>query len=161
MPVRPETQQRIQTAQQLARQGHTTYAIATSLGIAPSTAARYLRDPDGHEARAGMHALRGTCTDCGQPTSGTASGTPRTLCTHCKGRLIRRWDKPTIHIKIRDWTKRYGRPPTATDWNSTRAHTNGGQALDRWNSDTWPPAATVTRIYGRFGVAIALGENTT
>jgi ribosomal protein L34E len=103
--------------QQLARQGHTAREIATALGVAGSTAARYVRDPDGHEARARKHALHDVCTDCGRPTRGTASGTPRTLCTTAKAGSSAAGTNPPSPPKSMtgpDATDDRQQPPTGT-----------------------------------------------
>jgi len=51
---------------------------------------------------------------------------------------------------VREWTDRYGTPPRTSDWNSTRAHHRGGEALSRRQTRDRPPAS----IDARFDLAV-------
>lgn len=53
-----------------------------------------------------------------------------------------------------EWWRRYGDWPRSSDWHATRARELGGTAWARWSSEPWPPASTVTRVFGRFSLGI-------
>jgi hypothetical protein len=56
---------------------------------------------------------------------------------------------------MRDWQRRYGRPPSSTDWSRTLARRRVGQALKRLEVRDWPSPSTVTDLYGSWAAARA------
>ena len=75
-------------------------------------------------------------------------------CRRCAGAGSRKWDRQKVVTSILEWRRRYGRWPTSSDWHATRARERGGTAWARWSSGNWPPASTVTRVFGRFSLAL-------
>lgn len=72
------------------------------------------------------------------------------MCPTCRAELSRRWTCELIELRVQQWHARYNEWPRASDWHSTRARRRGGEALRRWSEGIWPPASTVTRLFGRF-----------
>ena len=56
---------------------------------------------------------------------------------------------------MRAWHARYGSPPTSYDWSQTHARHRGGDALERLEDGAWPPASTVSDMYGTWAAARA------
>jgi hypothetical protein len=56
---------------------------------------------------------------------------------------------------MRAWQKRFGRLPSSYDWSQTHARRRDGEALKRLEDGTWPPASTVSDIYGTWAAARA------
>jgi hypothetical protein len=130
--------QRVQLAQAL--RGRMARAeIAARLEVAPATVSDYLRNPDGDQRQQRRRDSAPLCEACrSRPTSNG-----RTLCGACK-----LWTPSQVLAKWRTWTERYGAPPSSYDWNATHAHRRGGVALERFNSEAWPTAAVVRRLFG-------------
>ncbi len=56
---------------------------------------------------------------------------------------------------MRAWQARYGRPPSSYDWSRTHASRRGHEALGRLHDGEWPPASTVSEVYGSWVVVRA------
>ena len=56
---------------------------------------------------------------------------------------------------MRAWRARYGSPPTSYDWSHLTREQAGPDALDRLKDAEWPPASTVTEVYGSWAAACA------
>jgi hypothetical protein len=56
---------------------------------------------------------------------------------------------------IREWTKRYGEPPTIADWEPSRARRAGHDwRVERYRRGDWPSARSVRNHFGSFSRAI-------
>jgi IS30 family transposase len=69
--------EKVAKAQELRRSGLKLREIGEQMGAAVSTVDGWLNDSDGSRLRARKASYRGTCEDCGGPTSGTSSGVAR------------------------------------------------------------------------------------
>lgn len=66
------------------------------------------------------------------------------------------WTRERIIEAIRDWQRRYGAPPVATDWNPSSARRLGRhEKVERFESGLWPYLTTVNREFGRWKNALA------
>lgn len=60
-----------------------------------------------------------------------------------------------VLVAIREWTARYGEPPTLADWDGVRARRLRQEwRVARYRSGDWPSLATVIYHYGSLGAAI-------
>ena len=149
-------------AAQLARhyrdsEGLSIREIARRLGRAEATVKAYLYDPTGEKARAVKAGYRGTCRGCGTPTSARGGkGDAYEYCHRCRPRGSERcWTREQVRDAMRAWQTRYGSPPSSYDWSSFHAGRSGGQSLERLRDGRWPPASTVTDLYGSWATARA------
>jgi hypothetical protein len=56
---------------------------------------------------------------------------------------------------IVEWTRRYGQPPSQTDWDPYRARRLGQDwRVVRYRADDWPSLNTVIRHFGSLGAAV-------
>jgi hypothetical protein len=102
---------------ELRERGLTTAEVAAELGLGHSTVRNYLWDPDGSKDRARKDSYRGTCEDCGKPTTGSDGPAlaPR-LCAPCSAKDQKIWTRDTVIAAIQRFAFEHGRPPTAEDW---------------------------------------------
>jgi Homing endonuclease associated repeat len=117
MSVRLE---RAQEAARLRAQGLLGREIAERMGVSRTYAHELLADPTGAASRARKDSYRGTCVDCGGPTSGGdgPSKTPA-RCAACAARHQhenRRWTREAIIEAIQLLATENGRPPLASEW---------------------------------------------
>ena len=56
---------------------------------------------------------------------------------------------------MRAWRARYGSPPSSYDWSLSHASRRGPDALGRLQDAEWPPASTVSEVYGGWAAARA------
>jgi hypothetical protein len=57
---------------------------------------------------------------------------------------------------IREWTRRYGEPPTMADWEPSRARRSGQSwRIERYRRGDWPSARSVRNHFGNFTGAVA------
>jgi hypothetical protein len=89
-------EQRVAVAQRLRPQGLTLREIGGVLGVAPNTVGDWLNDPDGSRLKERKESYRGTCVDCGGPTTG---GLGRGA--HAPLRCHRCWGKATAERRQR------------------------------------------------------------
>jgi hypothetical protein len=56
---------------------------------------------------------------------------------------------------IREWTRRYGDPPTMADWEPSRARRSGQHwRVERYRRGDWPSARSVRNHFGSFTAAV-------
>jgi hypothetical protein len=66
-----------------------------------------------------------------------------------------RWTRDSVLAAIREWARRYGEPPAATDWNPALARRQGRQErAERHGGGDWPYYSTVVRLCGGWNAAI-------
>jgi hypothetical protein len=146
--------ERVARAQELS--GTSSLAdIAAELGVSIHTVRSYLTDPDLSKLRARKQRYAGTCISCGGPTDGTNGRDHASVrCARCAiehQRSSARWTRETVRVAIRDWWRRFGRPPRASDWRTrTRIRELGVR-----NTTAWPLTSTVQALYdGSWNAAI-------
>jgi hypothetical protein len=83
-------EQKVAVAQRLRAQGLTMREVGELLGASPWTVGDWLNDPDGSRTRARKERYRGTCIDCGGPTTGGLGRGPNAplRCRRCSGKAI-------------------------------------------------------------------------
>lgn len=129
-----------------------TYAeIAAQLDVAKSTVYRWLNpefaERDRVKCRAVKERYRGTCATCGAPTNGSnGPGTASDTCGNCsltRQHDTRLWTPATVVEAIQAFARRYGRPPTATDFHpATARHLGHEWRAERFYADGHYPSAT-------------------
>ncbi|MGH2881384.1 MAG: hypothetical protein ACRDPA_01545 [Solirubrobacteraceae bacterium] len=99
----------------------------------------------------------GVCRGCGaytQPRDG--KGDAYAYCRACHpGAIERRWTRERVREAMRAWQANYGSPPTSYDWSVSHASRRGADALGRLQDAEWPPASTVSEVYGSWAAARA------
>ena len=147
-------------AAQLARhyrdQENLTIAeIARRLGRGEATVKAYLYDPTGEKAREAKARYQGACRGCGAPTSARGGkGDAHEYCKKCHpGAIAREWTRERVREAMRAWHARYGSPPTSYDWSRSHASRRGPDALGRLQDAEWPPASTLSEVYGSWAAA--------
>lgn len=145
-------------ARALHAQGEGPTAIAQTLTVPMGTIRLWLYDPDGARARARRESYRGTCRRCGAATHGSAGpdAAPE-FCGHCSPVVVHtKWSRESIADAIREFARRYKRPPAATDFNPAQARAFGhdGRA-DRFEEDgCYPSSNIVRRHFGTWNAAV-------
>jgi hypothetical protein len=118
----------------MAAAGQPTQLIADTLGVHPTTAARYLRAT--------------TCPRCHSPLIDARKPT----CQPCAARTSHppTWTTEAIITALRAWTTEHGRPPGFEDWQPTL----DGQS--RWEREhpRWPSAGQVKHAFGTWNTAL-------
>jgi hypothetical protein len=77
-------------------------------------------------------------------------------CKKCHpGANAREWTRERVREAMRAWRQRYGSPPTSYDWSISLASRRGPDALARLEDAEWPPASTVSEVYGSCAAARA------
>ena len=129
--------------------------IARRLGRAEATVKAYLYDPTGAKAREVKARYRGACRGCGAPTSARGGkGDAHEYCKRCHpGAIAREWTPERVREAMRAWRQRYGSPPSSYDWSRSHASRRGPEALARLQDAEWPPASTVSEVYGSWVAA--------
>ena len=129
--------------------------IARRLGRAEATVKAYLYDPTGEKARAVKRRYQGVCRGCGAPTSArNGKGDAYAYCKQCHpGAIAPEWTRERVREAMRAWRARYGSPPTSYDWSRSHASRRGPDALGRLQDGKWPPASTVSEVYGSWTAA--------
>lgn len=111
----------------------------------------YLRELESTRLR--KMSYRGTCVDCGGPTSGCNGPTiTPERCQSCRNIYqateLKVWTQETVVAAIRRWAKEHdGQPPTATDWHWAREGYPAATAIYRHASND-------TAAFGSWGEAI-------
>ena len=131
--------------------------IADRLSRSPATIKAYFYDPTGEKARAVKARYRGVCRGCGRPTAARGGkGDAYEFCKGCHpGAIAQTRTRVWVRAAMREWRRRYGRPPSSTDWSRTHACRRGGEALERFGAGDWPASSTVIDIYGSWAAAHA------
>jgi len=112
-------------------------------------------DPTGKKAKAVKARYQGICRGCGAPTTArNGKGDAYAYCKQCHpGAIAREWTRERVRDAMRAWYARYGRPPSSYDWSATHACRRGPEALARLKDGAWPPASTVSEVYGSWAAA--------
>jgi hypothetical protein len=133
------------------------YENARRIGRAPATIKAYLYDLTGEKARAVKRRYQGTCRSCGAPTSArNGKGDAYSFCKPYRpGAAAPRRSREWVREAMRDWQRRYSRPPSSTDWSRTHGRRRGGEALRRLADRDWPSPSTVIDLYGSWAAARA------
>ncbi len=131
--------------------------IAERIGLAPSSVRSILSDPDGSRQQERRRSYQGACVDCGAATDGSnglASAPVR--CHPCYSKTRTRWTRERLVEAIQDFAARYGRPPSAPDWNPSHTRRMGQtERAERFYVDgCWPHLATVQSVFGSWSAAI-------
>jgi transposase len=151
---------RVARARELRAQGLTYREIGERLGVALSTAQEYIKDPDLSKHRARRFRYGGQCIDCGAPTDGSQgrdhASTRCRECSRTKQKADARWTPETVTEAIRRFATRYGRTPSATDFNPPHAKYMGhAWRAERFYSDgDYPYTGTVQGAFGSWSAAI-------
>lgn len=135
------TPARLALAEQVRRlrdEGVTHREIAARLGISRSYANDLDHDPDGTNARARKDSYRGSCVDCGGPTTANRCKD----CARVLARKERKWTRETVIDAIQRFAAANGRPPLADEW--IRADPVNGfpprtAVYQNKKSDPWQP----------------------
>lgn len=102
---------------------------------------------------------RGECESCGKPTSYATNG-PHRYCRACSPLARRIWTDDAVLEAIRSYGERYGRAPTAVDWNPSHARSGAvskkrlAEIERRWKDGRYPLTATVRSRFGSWSKAI-------
>ena len=143
---------------ELRAEGWTWRAIAAEVGWPRSTCAQWVLDPDGEKSRRRKLGYGGWCRECGAPTTGcNGPGKAPKLCNHCApGVELALWTEKTVIESIQEYARRYGRPPSAGDWNPSDARSRFRDDIaDRFYEDgCWPYSSSVQRVFGSWNNAI-------
>jgi hypothetical protein len=85
------------------------------------------------------------------------NGTPSQRCSPCNRIASRHWTHDRVVEAMREFARRYGRQPTAMDWNVAMARTHGrADLVERFYADgCWPHYGSVQQRFGRWNDAIA------
>lgn len=119
--------------QELQDQAHRLYVpgfrgytkVAKVIGVPRTTVIRWLNprkaERDRQLSRDRKRARKGTCTECGGPTSyngrnGQAISTICGSCSRSKKHEKRRWTREAVIAAIQLFHERNGRPPRVSDW---------------------------------------------
>jgi hypothetical protein len=104
------------------------------------------------------HAYVGTCVNCGASTGRRhADSIPNERCVSCAHEQSRIWTRERILADMDDWFELFGTPPTATDWNQSRARAQGWIWRVERYEDTgrdWPQLSAVQDVFGSWNAAI-------
>jgi hypothetical protein len=151
--------ERVARAQQLRADGLLIREIAEQMGISKSYASDLISDPDSAKLTARRDTYRRPCSSCGKLMYGSDGLGPRAPehCAACVGEARQIWTKEKIIVAIREFADRYGRPPSAWDWNPHMA-LNGGtvSVYDRFYTDgCWPYTHYVQERFGSWNAGIA------
>ncbi|HYB26983.1 MAG TPA: hypothetical protein VEF89_10250 [Solirubrobacteraceae bacterium] len=138
-------------------EGLSIWEISRRLGRAEATVKAYLYDPTGDKARAVKRRYQGVCRGCGAPTAARrGKGDAYEYCKRCHpGAIAPTRRREWVRGSMREWRRRYGRPPSSTDWSRTHAARRGGEALRRLRDGDWPAPSTVVDLYGSWTAALA------
>ncbi len=102
----------------------------------------------------------GACSDCGARLDGSNGRGPRApiRCRDCAHSAARTWSREQIVDRIREWDRRFGRAPAASEWNRSQARKFGYQDvldLHAQEPGRWPHSSTVADCFGSWNAAFA------
>jgi hypothetical protein len=155
-----KTPENLARAQEMRAQRIPVGEIANALGVARSTVSVWLNDPDLAKAKARRESYSQPCQDCGKPTDGSGGfKEQRTRCRGCQAQFQHDnayWTRDRVLEAVREFARRYGRPPTAYEWNPAQARGLGKpEVADRFYADgCWPWQYTVFTTCGGWNAAI-------
>ncbi len=141
-----------QRAVELLRKGVVPIDMPPILGVSRARVYSVLADPMDVRARLRKRKRHGNCLDCGRPTYNGGSEPP-VRCAEHAALASRKWSKERLVECAQEYARRYGRPPTAMDWNIPmargRAHPERlREILQRDSEAEWPPTGTVLARWG-------------
>ncbi len=108
--------------------------------VSPATVRRYLTDPSGIKNHESEQRAK--------------------IAVKRPGESARKWPATLVLERILEWHALYGTWPTGYDWTRAHAIHRGGEHLARWNTQRWPNARTVRRIFYTFPLAVAAAQRT-
>lgn len=152
-------------AAQMAARGLLQREIACELGVSNSYVSSVINDPTGEKERRRKEGYRGTCSECGGRTNGSAGpGKAPTVCATCTTRIQheeRRWTRATIRAAFQAFAADWGRPPATVDVigmaPTQRAHYSASRMAEVERMRAWerlPSPHIVVREYGSWPAAI-------
>lgn len=147
--------ERYAQAKALRDQGLCFREIGERLGISLSYAQDLIADPDGSAARERKLKQYGVCPDCGGPVSYRTGGVAeRCRACHDIAKII--WDRDSVLDAIHRFAERYGRPPTACDFNPPLAIAKGRpEYAETFHRDgDYPHTSSATTVFGSWNAAI-------
>lgn len=141
------------------RQGLVGREAARKLGIAHATFYQRLNDPTDAANKARKARHHGTCKNCGGPTFNGGAREKPEYCRECAPEAHTFWTRERLIEAIREYHRRYGRQPSAQDWNrqDARAHAHPERLAEieqRWAEDHWPSTTHVQLRFGSWSNAI-------
>jgi HNH endonuclease len=133
--------------------------IAERLGVGTSTVGAALCDPTRARDRARKRERHGICKGCGTKTFNSGSYEVPDRCARCDRALRREEAQARVIKAIKDFHRRYGRPPTSTDWNIALArrvsHPERLAEIQQIHRDrSWPPVTSAQKAFGSWNKAI-------
>lgn len=157
LPVDPLTAERVRLTWSMRYEGKKLREIAAVLGVAKSTVAGYLHDPDGARHRRRKDSYRKPCPECGalMDSGYKSKSPPRCRACHNKAQFI--WTEEAIIAAIQRFASRYGSPPSASDFNPAMAQAIGQKDhAERFYRDgDYPCARSVAVRFGSWSAGIA------
>jgi transposase len=151
-----KTPERVAEAQRLYDSGLFHREIAERMGVARSTVAAWIDDPNLDKQRARRLRYGRECVDCGAPTDGSRGyETAAVRCKECRLEFQTKWDRESVIAAIQRWADEDGGiPPSQIDWNPS--HPQGSPAqTDRYQAaDYCPDHTTVARLFGTWNEGI-------
>lgn len=150
--------ERVERTLALAAQGVPLDEIAATLGISPSTAARYQSDPDGSKQRRWAETRpRGTCEVCGAETSAVKFRRCPACAQRNQSGPRETWTRERIVEALKAWNLTYGEPPGTNDWSSTTAYPERAARYRRLRQAGLVPSfATAAAKFGSWNAALAV-----
>lgn len=156
---RGEADERLETALAMVGAGLRGVDIAAELGVARSTIYQNLNDPLDIKAQVRKAKTVGTCVDCAGPTFNSGSPTLPKRCRDCA--RINATHRGAVRVieAIHDWVRRYGRQPTALDWNLAMAENSAhperlAQIRAAHRARSWPTVSRIQSLFGSWSGAI-------
>lgn len=148
-------------AHRLHDQGKSYCQIANACGTKYDTVRRWLdseyRERQREKDRQRKAAYGRPCASCGVPTDGSngRDNAPR-YCKSCVGAANAIWTRDAIVAAIRRFNARYGRPPSAIDFNPPNARSRGrADRAERFERDgDYPYSLTVQRVFGSWSAGL-------
>lgn len=133
--------------------------IAAEMEISISRARELLSDPTGEKAAERKSRVYGFCVDCGTKIFNAGSPDLPERCGSCAPKHRRKESQRQIVEAIRDWRRRFGRNPSAMDWNINMALASAHPArlarIEQAHRDRqWPGCSSVQAAFGSWNAAI-------
>ena len=149
--------QKVEIAFALRQEGASWSEVAEIMGAKPSTVRSWYNDPDLSKQNARRERYAGTCVVCGAKTDG--SDGPNRRKYRCKDHLPQNdvvWTQEMIVLAVKRFFDRYGVPPSAPDFNPSKARALGH--VDRvetfYRDGDYPHVATVLARFPSWNDAI-------
>lgn len=131
--------------------------IADRLNISVSYTHALLTDPDGSVDRERKDRHKGSCVDCGAPTAYKTGGGTAERCRSCAPAAAVIWTEESVVAAIQRFASRYGRQPSAVDFNPPLAlHTGYPEKAEAFRRDgDYPGVSSVQGVFGTWNAAMA------